>query len=282
MHKLRRFAVIYHCINITRSDLMGNNVTVAVLLTLIAGMATALGGIISLFTKQTKKKFLSASLGFSSGVMIYISFVEMFPKAHDYLAQSFGILRGSWAACASFFIGILIIMAIDNLIPSPESSLTAAKAEHQEAALKRMGVLTAVAICIHNLPEGLATFTSTLDDVNLGITMASAIAIHNIPEGIVTSVPIFYATGSKRKAFGISLISGITEPFGAIVGYLIMRPFLGSTAYGIIFAAIAGMMIYISVQELIPMAREYDKGNTMIFGFIAGMAIIAVSLMMFM
>ena len=261
---------------------MHNNAYAAMLLTLFAGLATGVGGIISLFTRRTNTRFLSGALGFSAGVMIYISFVEMFPKSQDYLIGIYGATNGTWAACAAFFGGMLAIMLIDNLIPSPESDLAAAKAEGHDADLSRMGVVMTLAIAIHNFPEGLATFTSTLDNIRLGSTIAAAIAIHNIPEGIVTAVPIYFSTGSKKKAFMTSLLSGLTEPLGAAIGYLILRPFLSDKLYGIIFAAIAGMMIYVSAEELIPMAREYDKGNTMISGVIAGMAIMAISLILFM
>lgn len=257
---------------------MDSNVASAMLLTVLAGLATGIGSIIALFTKRTNKKFLSAALGFSAGVMLYVSFAEMLVKSQDYLTEMFGVSNGVWFACGSFFAGMLVIMLIDNLIPSPESDLTASKAGLHDAHLQRMGVLMALAIAIHNLPEGLATFTSTLDDISLGAAIAVAIAIHNIPEGIVTSVPIYFATGSKKKAFGISFFSGLTEPLGAVLGYLLLRPFLSPTLYGIIFGCIAGVMVYISIEELIPMAREYDKGSTMIIGAICGMAIMAFSL----
>lgn len=261
---------------------MDNNVIYALLLTLLAGLTTGVGSVIGLFVPRTKKKFLSLALGFSAGVMLYISFVEMFPNAQEYLSVSFGTVGGIWFTCGAFFFGMVLIMLIDNLIPSPESDLTAQKAGQHTSGLERMGILTAMAIAIHNFPEGLATFASTLDDVSLGAAIAVAIAIHNVPEGIATSVPIYHATGKKKKAFFISLLSGLTEPLGAVIGYLILRPFLSDTAYGVIFGCIAGIMVYIAVSELIPMAREYDKGNSMILGCIAGMMIMAVSLIMFM
>lgn len=240
---------------------MNENLCTAFTLTLIAGLATGVGSVISLFTNRTNKKFLSTALGFSAGVMLYISFIEMFPNSQQYLSQSYGQSIGVWIACISFFSGILLIMLIDNLIPSPESDLTASKTGQHDAFLQRMGILMALAIAIHNFPEGLATFTSTLDDVSLGLAIAVAISIHNIPEGIVTSVPIYYATGNKKKAFLISLLSGLTEPLGAAIGYLILRPFLNSTAYGIIFGVIAGIMVYIYLlRNLFPwhenMTRE--------------------------
>lgn len=261
---------------------MEQNVMMAMTLTLLAGLATGVGSIISLFTKRTNRKFLSTALGFSAGVMLYISFAEMLLKSQDYLVTGYGTVKGIWISCAAFFGGMALIMLIDNLIPSPESDLTAARAGQHDAVLQRMGVLMALAIAIHNFPEGLATFTSTLDDISLGTAIAVAIAIHNIPEGIVTSVPIYFATGNKKKAFGISFLSGLTEPVGAVIGYLVLRPFLSGTMYGIIFGLIAGIMVYIAIEELIPMAREYDKGNTMILGCIAGMAVMAVSLILFM
>ncbi len=261
---------------------MNSNVLYALLLTLTAGLMTGVGSIIGLFVPKENKKFLSCALGFSAGVMLYISFIEMFPKAQEYLNEGFGRGMGIWWTVGAFFLGMALIMLIDNFIPSPESDLTAQKTGQHSATLERMGLLTALAIAIHNFPEGLATFASTLDDVSLGAAIAVAIAIHNIPEGIVTSVPIYHATGRRKKAFFISLLSGLTEPLGAVIGYLILKPFLTDTAYGIIFSAIAGIMVYIAIEELIPMAREYDKGNSMILGCISGMAIMAASLIMFM
>lgn len=260
---------------------MEGSATTALLLTLLAGLATGIGSIISMFTKRNSKKFLSTALGFSAGVMLYVSFSEMLTKSHGYLCQTYGEVPGLYAASASFFGGMLLIMLIDNLIPSPESDLTNAQSGRHDAVLQRMGLFTALAIAIHNFPEGLATFTATLEDTTMGISIAVAIAIHNIPEGIATAVPVYYATGSRKKSFYLSFLSGLTEPLGAVLGYLILRPFLNDTIYGIIFAMIAGIMVYIACEELIPMAREYDKGNTMIGGLIAGMCIMAVSLILF-
>lgn len=260
--------------------MMYNNVSIAMLLTLLAGLATGIGSIFALFTSLDNKKFLSAVLGFSAGIMIYISFEEMFAKSKEYLCSGYGELTGIWLAVISFLGGMGIIMIIDNFIPSPESDLTAVKAGKH--SMHKMGLLTASAIAIHNFPEGLATFATTLNSPTLGIAMACAIAIHNIPEGIITAVPILCSTGNKKTAFLVSFFSGLTEPLGAIIGYLLLRPFLNDTVFGILFGIIAGIMIYISVEELVPMAREYDKGNSMIFGIIAGMAVMASSLILIM
>ncbi|MFZ5988987.1 MAG: zinc transporter ZupT, partial [Bacillota bacterium] len=203
-------------------------------LTLFAGLSTGIGSALAFFTKRTNTKFLSVALGFSAGVMIYVSMIEIYSKAKDSLTGFLGERGGSWLTAAAFFLGIFIIAAIDNLVPSHKNPHESRRIEeiskdkaHEADSRKllRMGSFTALAIAIHNFPEGLATFTSALKDPSLGIMIAVAIAIHNIPEGIAVSVPVFYATGSKKKAFTLSFLSGLSEPVGALIGYLILMPF---------------------------------------------------------
>ena len=146
----------------------------------------------------------------------------------------------------------------------------------------RTGLLTALAIAIHNFPEGLATFVSALQEPSLAIPIVVAIAIHNIPEGIAVSVPIYYATGDKKKAFLYSSASGLSEPIGAIIGYLILMPFMNDIVYGLLFAGVAGIMVFISLDELLPSAKEYGEHHLSIYGLVAGMAVMAVSLLLFM
>ena len=259
------------------------NIYSAFALTLIAGMATGIGSIMALFSKRTNTKFLAGSLGFSAGVMVYVSMMEIFKKSIEYLTLSAGEIRGSCYAVAAFFCGVLLIGAVDWLIPSTENDIGNINTNtNKDKTLKRMGILTALAIGIHNFPEGMVTFTSALRDPQLGIAIAVAIAIHNIPEGIATSAPIYFSTGSRKKAFVISLFSGATEPVGAVIGYLIMRPFFNDTVFGVLFGIVAGIMMFISIEELLPMAREYDKSKITIMGFISGMFAIAVSLVLFM
>jgi len=257
-------------------------------LTLLAGLSTGIGSALSLLAKRTSTKFLSASLGFSAGVMIYVSFVEILGKAKDALVSSFGERGGNWATVIGFFSGILIIALIDKFIPStanPHEVHTVEEmdgtSEEHKSNLMRMGLFTALAIAIHNFPEGLATFTAALSDPHLGIPIAVAIAIHNIPEGIAVAVPVFYATGSRKKAFQLSFLSGLSEPLGALVGFLILRKFINDTVFGFIFAAVAGIMVYISVDELLPSAEEYGEHHISIYGLVAGMAVMAVSLILF-
>lgn len=259
----------------------------AFLLTLFAGLSTGIGSAIAFFAKRTNTKFLSISLGFSAGVMIYVSMVEIFFKAQESLIGSLGERLGSWVNVLSFFGGMLLIAVIDKFIPSAENPHEIRGVEDlrikepSKDSLMRMGMFTALAVGIHNFPEGLATFVSALQDPKLGIPIAVAIAIHNIPEGIAVSVPIYYATGSKRKAFLYSFLSGLSEPVGALVGYLILMPFMNDTIFGILFASVAGIMVFISLDELLPSAQRYGEHHLSIFGMIAGMAVMALSLLLF-
>lgn len=263
-----------------------NTIAFAFGLTLFAGLSTGIGSAIAFFAKRTNTKFLSISLGFSAGVMIYVSFVEIIVKSRDVLILELGIRGGNWANVFAFFGGILVIAIIDKLIPSIENPHEIRKVEEMDHQMKnqklmRMGLFTALAIAIHNFPEGLATFTAALSDPRLGIPIAVAIAIHNIPEGIAVSVPIFYATGDKRKAFRLSFLSGLAEPVGAIVGFLILMPFMSPVVFGVLFAGVAGIMVFISLDELLPSAREYGEHHLSIYGLVAGMVVMAISLLLF-
>ncbi|EAI2231768.1 zinc transporter ZupT [Campylobacter jejuni] len=274
------------------------------LLTLFAGFSTAIGSIIAFFSRKDDLRVLSLGLGFSAGVMIYISFMEILPTA---LKDFKNYYNSHWAellGLACFFGGILISLLIDKLIPEdvnphePKEDLSELKIcplpqkgqnppkfhpgekLHQinTKALKRTGIFTALAIAIHNFPEGFATFISSLDNLTLGIAIAIAVAIHNIPEGLAVSLPIYHATGDKKKAFIYSALSGFAEPLGAFVGALILLPFIGDLTLAISFAVIAGIMVFISLDELLPAAKTYDKAHDSLYGLIAGMAIMALSL----
>ncbi len=258
-------------------------------ITLFAGLSTGIGSAIAFFARTTNTRFLSVSLGFSAGVMIYVSLVEIFVKAKTELVGVYGAREGYWFTVLAFFGGIVVIAIIDRLIPSMENphelksveELSQKPDELKAKKLLRMGLFTALAIGIHNFPEGLATFTAALTSPHLGIAIAVAIAIHNIPEGIAVSVPVYYATGSKRKAFWLSFFSGLAEPVGALIGYLILMPFLGPTLFGVLFAGVAGIMVFISLDELLPSAEKYGEHHLSIYGLIAGMVVMAVSLLLF-
>lgn len=280
-----------------------NNVLIAFLMTLFAGLSTGIGSTLAFFTKKSNTKFLSLSLGFSAGVMIYISMIELFFTAKDRLVTELGLKAGSWLTVAAFFGGMFFIALIDRLIPSgenphemhsieeindknpKESHHNDIKIKHDKAKannkLLRMGVFAALAIAIHNFPEGMATFISSLQEATIAIPITVAIALHNIPEGIAVSVPIFYATGNRKKAFVYSFLSGLSEPVGALIGYLILMPVLNDTVMGVVFGMVAGIMVFISLDELLPSAREYGEHHLAIYGTVAGMILMAVSLLLF-
>lgn len=266
-------------------------ITFALLITLFAGLSTSIGSAIALLAKRTNTKFLCLALGFSAGVMIYVSFIEILSKSKDILILEFGEKSGSYLMVGSFFAGILITAIIDRLIPELENPHELHRVEEMnetlsngnQAKLMRMGIFTALALSLHNFPEGIATFTAALTEPATGIAIAIAIAIHNIPEGIAVSVPVYHATGSKKKAFWISTASGLAEPVGALLCYILFMPFISANPYllGIIFGIVAGIMVFISLDELLPAAEEYGEHHLAIYGIVAGMLIMALSLLIF-
>lgn len=265
------------------------NLLIAFGLTLFAGLSTGLGSALAFFAKRTNTKFLSTALGFSAGVMIYVSFIEIFPEAKDSLVVELGPIAGYWTTVLAFFGGIICIAIIDKLVPEFENPHEIHRAEEMDAQdmaakfqkLYRMGLFTALAITIHNFPEGLATFVSAIKNTRLGIAIAIAIAIHNIPEGIAVSIPIFYSTNSRNKAFFYSFLSGLAEPAGALIGYAILFSFLNNVIFGILFVSVAGIMVFISLDELLPAAREYGQHHLAAYGLVAGMVTMAFSLLLF-
>ena len=274
-------------------------------LTVFAGMATGIGSAIAFFAKTTNYRFLSISTGFSAGVMLYVSFVEILLKGGESLTRAYGEYWGQWVNVGAFFSGIFLIGLIDMFIPeaenphevhtkeenslSNEASAMKAVGHASDNRLLRMGLFTALAIGIHNFPEGLATFLAALEDPGLGIAIALAIALHNIPEGISVSVPIYYATGDRKRAFFYSVMSGLSEPVGALIAFMLIRLFTAGSGgivppqvMGILFAGVAGIMVYISLDELLPTSRAYGKGHESLVGLISGMAVMALSLLLMM
>ncbi len=290
------------------------NFILAFLLTLFAGMATGIGGAIILFVKRFSPKFLCATLGFSAGVMILISLVELFQEAREALALEFGEQMGLFYTLLSFFGGMAIIALIDNLVPkesNPHEVNSMTIQVHDEAVggrkavisfaeeeslpdksspvheekkggkLLRLGILSALVIAVHNFPEGLATFISAMDNVELGASIAFAIALHNIPEGIAVAIPIYYATQRKGRAVGYATLSGIAEPLGGVLGYLVLRSVLTPSLLACVLALVAGIMVYISLDELLPTAESYGQHHIAIIGVISGMVFMSFGLLLF-
>jgi ZIP family zinc transporter len=275
-----------------------NGTLTALLLTLIAGAATGIGGAMVLFKKKISSNFLAGALGLSAGVMIFISLAELFPEAQAETAAIASIKYGEALTLLAFFAGMGIIMLIDFLIPEYENpheasglsleAKTAATGMLDQAgnakALHRLGLMSALAIAIHNFPEGIATFIGALNDPQMGGSITFAIAIHNIPEGIAVAIPIYYATKSKGKALLYATLSGFSELIGALLCMGVTAIFgvelTGSgPVFPLILAAVAGIMIYISLDELLPTAEKYGKHHIAIAGVISGMAIMGISLL---
>lgn len=278
------------------------NLLLAFLLTLAAGLSTGIGSIFTFFIKITNKKFLSFSLGLSAGVMIYVSMIEIFPKANLMLSQELTTSLAYIFTTISFFLGVFLISIIDSLVPSMENphefyhinnyqdnnsnsnqlqNISFLNEHEQYSRLKRSGIFIAIAIAIHNFPEGLATFISTIQNSSIGISIAVAIAIHNIPEGIAIAIPLYYSTNNKIKAIIWSFLSGLAEPIGATIGFFILYPFMNDIIFGVIFASVGGIMIFISLDELLPSAEKFGAHHISIYGLITGMIIMAISLIMF-
>lgn len=276
---------------------MEGNTLTALGLTLFAGLSTGIGALVVLKPGKPNLKLLSFGLGFSGGVMIYVSLVELLPESVHLLGQSLEGKPGEWLAIGCFFGGIAFSAIIDKLVPEPDNPheavpvadmITAGRASSDDgfpdaskrSKLSRLGLFTALAIAVHNFPEGMATFASSMADTSLGLSIAIAVAIHNIPEGIAVAVPVYFATGSRKKAFLYSFTSGLAEPIGAVLVWLVLMPFMGNTLVGVMLAAVSGVMVFISFDELLPTAREYGQGHTTIVGIILGMAVMAVSLLL--
>ena len=264
-----------------------SNFGMAFSLTLLAGLATAIGGMIAFVTKRDNLKALSIGLGFSAGVMIFISLVDIIPGAENLLKTHFP--HGyQWLVFGGFILGILISLLIDYFIPdhidtdellNPDDN-AAYEQDRSYLMLKRAGIVTTVAICIHNFPEGMATFLTTTQDLTLGFSVAFAIAIHNIPEGISVALPIYHLTGKKRYAMLYAALSGITEPIGALVGMFVFGLFIPNFFVGFLMATVAGIMTYISFDTLLPLAKEYGSWHLSIIGIISGIIFIWFSLIL--
>lgn len=254
------------------------DVSVAFGMTLLAGLSTGLGGLYVACKRAPSERFLASSLGFSAGVMLYISFVELLPEGAAHLRESSS--HAELKSTLAFFSGMAAIALLDRLVPGEINPAAGARG----AGMRRVGVVTALAIAIHNIPEGMATFVTALADPVMAIPIAVAIAIHNIPEGIAVAVPLREATGSRWKAAGWATLSGLAEPLGAAVGYLMLRPVLGPEmgpeTLGYAFAAIAGVMVFVGVDKLLPTALATGRHEATVYGAVGGMAVMAASLML--
>jgi ZIP family zinc transporter len=261
-----------------------DQVAIALTVTLAAGLATAVGSLMVLLSKRPNPRLLAFGLAFAAGAMVFVSLTEIFTKSSAAFTAGYGDKLGLTYATGAFLAGLVVIMLIDHLIPNPHQSLDNQDPlfrEDNRAYIKRVGLLTALAITAHNFPEGLATFFATLENPSVGMPLAFAIAIHNVPEGIAIAVPVYFATNNKLYAFGASLLSGLAEPIGAVIGYSLLADVLSDGVFGAVFGVIAGVMVFLALDELLPAAKRYAQGHETVYGLVSGMALMAVSLALF-
>ena len=277
---------------------MENNYLIAFILSTIAGLSTVIGGFVTFFIKQNSLKFLSFGLGLSAGVMLFVSLVDLYPEATELIKTQMG-QNLTWLSILCFGIGMLIAVLIDFFVPdhiqaSMFTKQIGANEQHTDSTdciedenaiisigkIKRAGIITAIVVALHNLPEGLATFTLATQDVILSLGVIIAIAIHNIPEGMAISIPVYQATHSKRKAFLYSFLSGMAEPIGGVLGFLIIKTLFPNLCVGLLFALVAGIMTYISIDTLLPLSKDYDTGHYSISGVVLGLMVIGITLIL--
>lgn len=248
-----------------------------------AALATIIGSVFIIRAKVDNPRLLAFGLAFAAGAMVYVSLVEIFVKSVAAYTSVYGDPMGYKVATLAFFGGMALLVMLDRLVPNPHGCMdkTHGGGDCGGPQLKRVGLMAALAITAHNVPEGMATFFATLDDPVVGAPLAMAIAVHNIPEGVSIAIPVYYATGSRAKAFGAVGISALAEPLGAAVGYAVLAPFLSPAVYGAVFGAIAGAMVFLSLDELLPAAKRYSTGHETAYGLVLGMAALALSLVLF-
>jgi len=248
----------------------------SLLLAAAAGMCTMLGAVIVFFSHAKSEKTISCALGFAAGMMITVSLIELFPEAQSALTETTGQIGGTLLSVVFLMAGVLLALLMDRLVPHAEEDKAHHDKPHQN--MLRVGLVSTIAIMLHNFPEGIATFMAAYENPTLGLSLAVAIAMHNIPEGISVALPIYYATGNKKRALGYTFLSGIAEPIGAALAWLLLGPILTDTMMGALFALVAGIMLYISFEELIPSSRQYGYNRLALWSLFAGVCIMPISL----
>ena len=259
-------------------------VLTAFAVTAAAGLATAIGGLLVLFTKGPSPRLLAFGLAFAGGAMVYVSLSEILNKSILSFSAAYDARTAFAFATLAFIAGVVATAVLDHAVENPHQSLDPQGGEYvamPQHQVRRIGLMAAIAITVHNLPEGLATFFATLDNAHVGLGLAAAIAIHNIPEGISIAVPIYVATNNRLYALLACVGSGLAEPLGALIGYTVLAPYLSDAVFGAVFGAIAGIMVFLALDELLPAAKRYARGHETVYGLVLGMAVMAASLVLF-
>ena len=250
-----------------------NNVLGALLVATIAGLSTMIGSLVIIFKIKEEKysKFITFCLAFSIAIMIGISIFDLIPESFFHCTFAYGFSKSIILLLIAFIISYIIITFISSLMEK----------EGIKEDLYKLGILNMLVLILHNLPEGIATFLSSYQDMNLGIQLGLAIMLHNIPEGISIAVPIYYSTGSKLKAFKATFISGVAEPFGAILAFIFLKNYVSELMISIVLIIVAGLMITLSIQELLPKALKYKENKLLIIGLISGVVVVIINMLLF-
>lgn len=250
---------------------MDKNVVYSLLISSFAGISTLLGGLVVYFKFKDKKSFIAFALSFSLSVMISLSIFELLPDSFITLSSRFGLLVGIIFTTVMFLVGKFLVTKINKKLVLLQN----------KDNLYRVGLLSMIALMLHNFPEGIATFMASYNDLSAGISLGIAIMLHNIPEGISISVPIYYATGSKKRGVIYSLISGLAEPLGAILAFIVLKNYINDITIALVLVIVAGIMITISINEMLPEVNSYNKKNISILGMIIGVILVIVNLLLF-
>ena len=254
---------------------MEHSAKFALILSFLAGISTVLGACIVFISKRKSKKTITFALGFSGGVMICVSFTDLFPFAETTLVKYYGNLYGVLLTMIYMLSGAIFAMLIDKLIPSENNLIISNNSSNSR--LFRVGIVAMIAITLHNFPEGIATFMSSYQNIALGISISIAIAMHNIPEGIAVAMPIYYSTGNRLKALRYTFYSGLSEPLGALLAYVLLKPLISEFLLGLIFAFVMGIMLYICFEELIPSSRGYGHTTLSLWSIFLGICIMPMT-----
>lgn len=263
----------FYTINL-RGDMMFNDATRALFLSVMAGLSTMIGALVICFSNRKNEKLVSISLAFAGGVMISVSFTDLLPNSLDYFSSSTNHQIGTLLMVSSLILGVLFASLLDRFVPHEEETTTHEK-KHEN--LFRVGIVSMLAIAIHNFPEGIATFMAGYESSALGTTIALAIAFHNIPEGITVALPVYIASGSRKKAFYYTFISGISEPIGAFLAFLVLQPFINGITLGLMFGLISGIMLYIAIEELLPSSKDYGYPRLALYATFAGICLMPLT-----
>lgn len=250
---------------------MDKNVVYSLLISSFAGISTLLGGLVVYFKFKDKNSFIAFALSFSLSVMISLSIFELLPDSFITLSSRFGLLVGIIFTTVMFLVGKFLVTKINKKLALLQN----------KDNLYRVGLLSMIALMLHNFPEGIATFMASYNDLSAGISLGIAIMLHNIPEGISISVPIYYATGSKKRGVIYSLISGLAEPLGAILAFIVLKNYINDVTIALVLVIVAGIMITISINEMLPEVNSYNKKNISILGMIIGVLLVIVNLLLF-